>query len=158
MTLDDAVLMPVTSLKGVGAKTGEALQSLGIYSIYDLLFYFPYRYDELETLPLDQLNDGQKVMLKGIVLPLHTRTTLATAKAGSALSCELTMILSWSIFNQPWLSKQLEVGQEVAIYGKYDLRKQSLSAYKLVAAKNADNGMAPIIRSTATLSKKSCKA
>ena len=55
MTLNEAIFRPVTALKGVGAKTAEALQSLGIYSIYDLLFYFPYRYDELENLPLDQL-------------------------------------------------------------------------------------------------------
>lgn len=55
------------------------------------------------------------------------------------------MILSWSIFfNQPWLTKQLSVGQEIAVYGKYDLRKQSLSAYKLLANKNSDDGMAPI--------------
>ena len=55
------------------------------------------------------------------------------------------MILSWSIFfNQPWLTKQLEIGQEVAIYGKYNLAKQSLSAYKLVAKSHGDDGMAPV--------------
>ena len=36
------------------------------------------------------------------------------------------------------------MGQEIAVYGKYDLRKQSLSAYKLLANKNSDDGMAPI--------------
>ena len=30
---------PVTELKGVGAKTATALASLGINTIYDLLFY-----------------------------------------------------------------------------------------------------------------------
>ena len=35
---------PVTELKGVGAKTATALASLGINTIYDLLFYFPFRY------------------------------------------------------------------------------------------------------------------
>lgn len=49
-----------------------------------------------------------------------------------------------NFFNQPWLTKQLSVGQEIAVYGKYDLRKQSLSAYKLLANKNSDDGMAPI--------------
>ena len=72
MTLNEAIFRPVTALKGVGAKTAEALQSLGIYSIYDLLFYFPYRYDELENLPLDQLEDGQKVILSwSIFLTSH---------------------------------------------------------------------------------------
>lgn len=62
--IDNALFAPVTDLKGVGTKTAAALGSLGIYSIYDLLFYFPFRYDELQTLPLDQIMDGQKVMLK----------------------------------------------------------------------------------------------
>ena len=57
----------MTDLKGVGTKTAADLGSLGIYSIYDLLYYFPFRYDELESMPLDQVMDGQKVMLKGIV-------------------------------------------------------------------------------------------
>lgn len=64
---NDALFAPVTDLKGVGTKTVISLGSLGIYSIYDLLFYFPFRYDDLEALPLDQIMDGQKVMLKGIV-------------------------------------------------------------------------------------------
>ena len=50
--LDNALFAPVTDLKGVGTKTAADLGSLGIYSIYDLLFYFPFRYDELQTLPL----------------------------------------------------------------------------------------------------------
>ena len=58
---------PVTELKGVGAKTATALAGLGINTIYDLLFYFPFRYDDLETIPLDQIEDGQKVLLKGII-------------------------------------------------------------------------------------------
>ena len=95
MTLNEAIFRPVTALKGVGAKTAEALQSLGIYSIYDLLFYFPYRSDELENLPLDQLEGRTKVMLR-IVAPTPTRGTLAEAR--SASNCELIMILSWSFF------------------------------------------------------------
>lgn len=58
--IDNALFAPVTNLKGVGTKTAADLGSLGIYSIYDLLFYFPFRYDELQTLPLDQIMDGQK--------------------------------------------------------------------------------------------------
>ena len=55
------------------------------------------------------------------------------------------MILSWSIFfNQPWLKSKIEIGQEVAIYGKYNVARQSLSAFKFVAAKENDSGMAPI--------------
>lgn len=145
MTLNEAIFRPVTALKGVGAKTAEALQSLGIYSIYDLLFYFPYRYDELENLPLDQLEDGQKVMLKGIVATNPYQNYFGYHKSRVSFKLRIDHdIIMVNFFNQPWLTKQLSVGQEIAVYGKYDLRKQSLSAYKLLANKNNDDGMAPI--------------
>ena len=143
--LDNALFAPVTDLKGVGTKTAADLGSLGIYSIYDLLFYFPFRYDELQTLPLDQIMDGQKVMLKGIVATEPFVSGFGYKK--SRLSFKIRIdhdIVMVNFFNQPWLKSKIEIGQEVAIYGKYNVARQSLSAFKFVAAKENDSGMAPI--------------
>ena len=111
---------PVTKLKGVGPKTAAALESLSIYSVYDLLFYFPYRYDDLEMIPLDQLNDGQKVLLKGIVAtePFVSRFGYKKSRLSFKLRIDHDIIMV-NFFNQPWLKNQLEVGKEVAVYGKY---------------------------------------
>ena len=136
---------PVTDLKGVGTKTAAALGSLGIYSIYDLLYYFPFRYDELQTIPLDQIMDGQKVMLKGIVATDAFVTRFGYKK--SRLSFKLRIdhdVIMVNFFNQPWLKEKIAVGKEVAIYGKYNAARQSLAAFKFVAAKENDSGMAPI--------------
>ena len=142
---NNALFAPVTDLKGVGTKTAADLGSLGIYSIYDLLFYFPFRYDDLQTLPLDQIMDGQKVMLKGIVATEAFVSRFGYKK--SRLSFKLRIdhdVIMVNFFNQPWLRSQIEVGKEVAVYGKYNVVKQSLSAFKFVAAKENDSGMAPI--------------
>ncbi|RMC61534.1 ATP-dependent DNA helicase RecG [Lactobacillus sp. ESL0259] len=136
---------PVTNLKGVGTKTAAALGSLGIYSIYDLLYYFPFRYDELQTIPLDQIMDGQKVMLKGIVATDAFVTRFGYKK--SRLSFKLRIdhdVIMVNFFNQPWLKEKIEVGTEVAIYGKFNAARQSLAAFKFIAAKENDSGMAPI--------------
>ena len=37
----------ITALKGVGAKRAEALNKAGIFTIYDLLTYFPRNYIDL---------------------------------------------------------------------------------------------------------------
>ena len=143
--IDNALFAPVTDLKGVGTKTTAALGSLGIYSIYDLLFYFPFRYDELQTLPLDQIMDGQKVMLKGIVATEAFVSRFGYKK--SRLSFKMRIdhdVIMVNFFNQPWLKNKIEIGQEVAIYGKYNVARQSLTAFKFVAAKENDSGMAPI--------------
>ena len=136
---------PVTDLKGVGTKTAAALGSLGIYSVYDLVYYFPFRYDELQTIPLDQIMDGQKVMLKGIVATDAFVTRFGYKK--SRLSFKLRIdhdVIMVNFFNQPWLKEKIEIGKEVAIYGKYNAARQSLAAFKFIAAKENDSGMAPI--------------
>ncbi|WP_223897411.1 ATP-dependent DNA helicase RecG [Lactobacillus huangpiensis] len=136
---------PVTDLKGVGTKTAAALGSLEIYSIYDLLYYFPFRYDELQTIPLDQIMDGQKVMLKGIVATEAFVSRFGYKK--SRLSFKLRIdhdVVMVNFFNQPWLKEKIEVGKEVAVYGKYNISRQSLAGFKFIAAKENDSGMAPI--------------
>ncbi|GAA3634591.1 ATP-dependent DNA helicase RecG [Lactobacillus hamsteri] len=142
---NNALFAPVTDLKGVGTKTAADLGSLGIYSIYDLLFYFPFRYDELQTLPLDQIMDGQKVMLKGIVAtePFVSRFGYKKSRLSFKLRIDHDVIMV-NFFNQPWLKNQIEIGKEVAVYGKYNVARQSLSAFKFVAAKENDSGMSPI--------------
>ena len=143
--IENALFAPVTDLKGVGTKTAADLGSLGIYSIYDLLFYFPFRYDELQTLPLDQIMDGQKVMLKGIVAtePFVSRFGYKKSRLSFKMRIDHDVIMV-NFFNQPWLKSKIEIGEEVAIYGKYNVARQSLSAFKFVAVKEKDSGMAPI--------------
>lgn len=143
--IDNALFAPVTDLKGVGTKTTAALGSLGIYSIYDLLFYFPFRYDELQTLPLDQIMDGQKVMLKGIVATEAFVSRFGYKKTRLSFKMRIDHdVIMVNFFNQQWLKNKIEIGQEVAIYGKYNVARQSLTAFKFVAAKENDSGMAPI--------------
>lgn len=143
--IDNALFAPVTDLKGVGTKTAAALGSLGIYSIYDLLFYFPFRYDELQTLPLDQIMDDQKVMLKGIVATEAFVSRFGYKKTRLSFKMRIDHdVIMVNFFNQPWLKNKIEIGQEVAIYGKYNVARQSLTAFKFVADKENDSGMAPI--------------
>ena len=141
----EKVFAPVTNLKGVGIKTAAALGSLGIYSIYDLLFYFPFRYDELQTIPLDQIMDGQKVMLKGIVATAAFISRFGSKKNRLSFKMQIDHeVIMVNFFNQPWLKDRIVIGKEIAVYGKYNAARQSLSGFKFVAAKENDSGMAPI--------------
>lgn len=36
----------VTSLMGVGGKMAEKLEKLGLFTVQDLLFHLPYRYED----------------------------------------------------------------------------------------------------------------
>ena len=60
---------PVSSLKGIGEKTGKLFEKLGVITIDDLLSYYPRAYDTYEPpVPVGQLKE-QMVMSVAAALP-----------------------------------------------------------------------------------------
>ncbi|HAG29442.1 MAG TPA: ATP-dependent DNA helicase RecG, partial [Alteromonas macleodii] len=37
---------PITALKGVGAKVAEKLNKIGLFTLQDILFHLPHRYED----------------------------------------------------------------------------------------------------------------
>jgi len=60
---------PVTRLKGVGPAFAAKLNKLGIYTVQDLAFYLPLRYeDRTRITPLAQIRAGLVVQVEGVVV------------------------------------------------------------------------------------------
>jgi ATP-dependent DNA helicase RecG len=58
----------VTHLKGVGPKMAERLNKLKLYTLNDLLFHLPSRYqDRTRIYPISHLRAGQEVLIEGEV-------------------------------------------------------------------------------------------
>ena len=63
----DAV--PVSSLKGVGAKMAEKCEKLGLFTVQDLLFHLPYRYeDRTRVWSIASLMPGQHATVEGEIV------------------------------------------------------------------------------------------
>lgn len=85
----------LTSLKGVGDKQAEKLNRLGLYSVQDLLFHLPLRYqDKTRLTPIPQLILGQESQVEGEVISQHmtqSRNSSLIVKlmdhSGQSLSC-----------------------------------------------------------------------
>lgn len=134
-----SLLDSVGMLSGVGPKRELALNHLDIYTIYDLINYFPTRYKDLEQkLPSETL-DGEKVTFKGIVSSdlVLTRFGQRKTRVNFRLLVEHDNIMV-TFFNQPWLQGRVETGAEVAIYGTYDKARQSLAGIKFLAQAATD--------------------
>ncbi len=66
----------VISVKGIGAKFGYLLNKLGIYSIFDLITYYPKKYiDYSSRCLIRNLKEGQNVTIYGKISSLKTFTT-----------------------------------------------------------------------------------
>ena len=110
---------PVRYLKGVGPKTAERFEKLGIVTLADLLCHYPRRYLDfskpytIATAPLDtECVVRAEVFAKpgGRVLPGGRRMERITA-GDDVSSLEIT----W--FNNPYAAQKLELGREYYFQG-----------------------------------------
>jgi ATP-dependent DNA helicase RecG len=59
---------PLTVLRGVGGKTRERLQRLGIHTLHDLLFHLPLRYEDRTVIKtICQLRPGDFALIEGSI-------------------------------------------------------------------------------------------
>lgn len=67
-SMDPFVLQDVRLLKGVGPRVAEKLHKLGIYTLQDLLFHLPFRYqDRTRVVPIGSLRPGDEAVIEGEV-------------------------------------------------------------------------------------------
>ena len=136
---------PVTALSGVGAKRAETLATLGIETIEDLLSYYPFRYEDIQERQIQEINDQEKVTLKGLVVSPAVLNRFGYKK--SKLSFRLMQendVFMVSFFNQPYLKDKVVVGEEIAIYGRWDAKRQTLNGMKILSSSSQNEGFSPI--------------
>ena len=72
----DIFASDVVMLKGVGPKFGYLLNKLGIFSVFDLISYYPKKYiDYSSRCLIKKLKEGQNVTIYGRISSLKTYTT-----------------------------------------------------------------------------------
>ena len=110
---------PIQYLKGVGPKRVQEFAKAGINHVEDLLYHFPFRYeDRREIKKISQVLPGQTALLQGEITDTQLKKTRkrnftifsATISDGSGY-----MQIIW--FNQPWLEDKVKVGKKITFYG-----------------------------------------
>lgn len=114
---------PLTVLHGVGPKNAELLQGVGLYTLEDLLYYFPRRYDDYSQLKtINRLQYGEELTIIGTVQSVFGRPV----RGGQTHITEVvvsdgTGALRVTWFNQPWILNRLSEGTQIVLSGKIDM-------------------------------------
>ena len=125
---------PLSVLPGVGPKSAEKFARLGIETLQDLLLYFPFRYEDFQSKQVFDLEDGEKAVISGIVATPANVQYYGFKRNRLRFSIKQgEVVLAVNFFNQPYLADKIEVGATVAIFGKWDKAKASLTGMKLLA-------------------------
>ena len=135
----------LAELKGLGPKSAEKFYKLGIYTIEDLLLYFPFRYEDFKSKSVFELADGEKAVVTGTVItPANVQYYGFKRNRLSFKIKQGEAVIAVSFFNQPYLADKVELGQDVAIFGKWDTAKSALTGMKILA--QAEDDMQPVYR------------
>lgn len=139
----------VSNLSGIGPKKELALKALGIETIEDLLCYYPFRYEDMATKEVSELADGQKAVIQGVVATAPVVVRFGRAK--NRLNFKLLAghdVIQITFFGQAYLKDRVQPGSDVAVYGKYDTVRQSMTGMKLFSNGGSQEDIAGIYRAS----------
>ncbi|TMN23930.1 ATP-dependent DNA helicase RecG [Lentibacillus cibarius] len=119
---------PITQIKGVGEKFAADLAEMGIHTVEDALFYFPYRYDLFEIKPLGELIHEDKVTIEGRVIHEPSLTFYGKKRSRLAFSVEVEGVAVKAVmFNRAFAKKQLNIDDTVTLTGKWDAHRLQIT-------------------------------
>ena len=107
-------------LKGVGEKRAQQLNRLGVYSVCDLLYFFPRKYidyenpSEIALAPFDEM-----CVVKATVLSVSGGVRIKGGRTLFKVVCaDDHTRLNLTFFNSEYTVKKLVVGEDFLFYGK----------------------------------------
>src|SRR3990172_10439597 len=113
---------PIQFVKGVGPAKADALAKAGIRTVYDLLLYLPFRYeDRSRRLQIRDVQPGQEATVEVEVVAVRVKSTRRkNFKIVEVVAKDETGQLKAVWFNQEYLKDTLKPGRRVLIFGKFE--------------------------------------
>jgi ATP-dependent DNA helicase RecG len=153
---------PITDLYRVGKATSTLLKKLGLNTVHDLLFYFPFRYEDFsQRLTIAELTEGLSANISGTIeLIQNKKSPRRKMYLTEALISDETDSLKVIWFNQPFLTRTYKVGDRVSLSGRVSESYGSLAMISPVIEKIYSDdlihtqGLIPNYHLTANLTQK----
>lgn len=115
-------------LPNIKSGQPEKLEKLGIRTVRDMLFHFPFRYEDYsEVTPIANVTEGENLTVIGELIDVETKKTWKkkmTITEGYVRDNSETIRVVW--FNQHYLRNSLKKGQPIRISGKVASDKNGL--------------------------------
>ncbi|HBG5345191.1 TPA: ATP-dependent DNA helicase RecG [Clostridioides difficile] len=109
----------VQYVKGIGPKKADKLNKLGIFTLKDLLYYFPRQFEDRNNLKkIAQLEDDEKVTIKAVISSINT----FSPKEGMTLTKidvkDETGSAKLVFFNKSYIKNTFRPGDSILVFGK----------------------------------------
>lgn len=117
--------LPYTSI-----LTIRKLRSLGIKTFFDLINYFPFRYDDYTTISnLSSVQEGEIVTIKGQIQSIKNQFVRSRFSIQKVEIFDGTDKIDLIWFNQYYLNRLLKQGAYISVSGEIKLRGKKLQIF-----------------------------
>jgi ATP-dependent DNA helicase RecG len=152
----------IKKLSKIGAKFSKQFENLGVKNVRDLLYFFPFRYEDFsQTEKISDLSKGQSANIIGIIeLIQNKKSPRKRINITEALISDETESIKAIWFNQPFIARNLKVGDKISLSGKisedYGGFMINSPAYEKISPEGQihTQGMVPIYHSTSKITQK----
>ncbi|MBR4472543.1 MAG: ATP-dependent DNA helicase RecG [Oscillospiraceae bacterium] len=154
----------IRSIRGIGEKRAQALGKLGVFSLFDLISYFPKRYEDRSQIkPIALVQDGESVCICAVC---GDEPRLSRIRRGLDIvrfrAFDSSAQVSISYFNQSYVRNQIHRGESYRFYGKMEVRGSQRSLTNPVfepeeSPLSATGAIVPVYRVCAGLPQRSLR-
>ncbi|MGI6778722.1 MAG: ATP-dependent DNA helicase RecG [Acetivibrionales bacterium] len=139
---------PVEYIKGIGESRGRLFRKLNIYSVEDLITYYPRDYEDWSNIrKLDKLVDGEACSFEGVVsspvIESRLRKGLSIYKV---LVKDDTGVITCTWFNQRFVKNALKTGEKLFFFGNIKRKFGKIEAQNPVYKKIKNGNIEDICR------------
>ena len=136
-------------IKGIGPKTLKLFQNLNIFTIQDLITYYPYKYKLYHPVTLDNYEENTEVLINGYVA--SDAKIYYIKRNLNKISFRLntgTKLINVTIFNRPFIKQHLLLNKYISIIGKYNVKTNTLTASDIKLTPIIKDEIEPIYHTT----------
>ena len=137
--------MELTELSGIGPVRAETLRAMGIFSLRDLLYTLPVRYEDHSTVsPCNTKSEGNILVIGTLVQAPKISVFHGLKKVTATIEDETgRMPVCW--YNMPWIATEMKAGQKLKLYGRLTI-KNNRRTLQNPAFVTENEGLVPIYR------------
>ena len=108
----------ITKLLSTSSITIKKFQTLGIGTYFDLLNYFPTRYEDYSIISkIDKIQVGEIVTISGKIIEAKNQYTRSRITIQKVVITDDTGTVEVNWFNQPYLIRVFKIGENISVAG-----------------------------------------
>ena len=136
-------------IKGIGPETLKLFQNLNIFTIQDLITYYPYKYKLYHPVTLDNYEENTEVLINGYVA--SDAKIYYIKRNLNKISFRLntgTKLINVTIFNRPFIKQHLLLNKYISVIGKYNVKTNTFTASDIKLTPIIKDEIEPIYHTT----------